>query len=232
LEHILNTLTSWISSVYSALGYWGIVLFMGIESACIPLPSEVIMPVAGFFIAKNLPNGAHFNLYWTAAAGGLGCVWGSVAAYYAGLYGGRPFIMKYGKYILIRGRDLDRADRWYAKYGIAAVFIARLLPIIRTFISFPAGMHRVNMPRFVAYTFIGSFPWCLALAYVGMVMGRHTQDVEKVRKAVSGYFHGADVVIGIILAVMFILWLRHHLRPDEEDMGKSEVETEPASLNL
>lgn len=217
MEHILNTLTNWISGVYGTLGYWGIVLFMGIESACIPLPSEVIMPVAGYYIGANIPGGPQFNLWWTGVAGAMGCVWGSVAAYYAGLYGGRPFVEKYGRYVLIRKRDIDRADRWYKKYGVTAVFFSRLLPVVRTFISFPAGMHRVNMAKFIVYTFVGSFPWCLALSYVGMVMGKNGKAIEQVRKSVSGYFHGADVVIGLLLLVMFGFWLRHHLRPDEED---------------
>ena len=215
MEHILNTLTNWISNVYGTLGYWGIVIFMGIESACIPLPSEVIMPVAGYFIFTALPDGTNFNLWWTAVAGAAGCVWGSLAAYYAGLYGGRPFVAKYGRYVLIRKRDLDRADRWYSRYGGAAVFIARLLPIIRTFISFPAGMHRVNLPKFIIYTFVGSFPWCLMLSYVGMILGKHGEAIGQVRKTVSHYFHGADIVIGVVLVIMFVIWLRHHLRPDE-----------------
>ena len=226
MEHILTSLTTWISGIYGTLGYWGIILFMGIESACIPLPSEVIMPIAGYFVATSLPGGASFNLYWTAAAGALGCVWGSIAAYYAGLYGGRPFLYKYGRYVLIRRRDIDRADQWYAKYGIAAVFFSRLLPIVRTFISFPAGMHRVNLPRFVLYTFVGSFPWCLALSYVGMMMGRHGKQIGQIRKTVSHYFHGADVVVAIALLIVFAVWLRHHLRPDEEDKAREEPEAE------
>ena len=223
MESILTTLTNWISGVYGGLGYWGIILFMGIESACIPLPSEVIMPIAGYFVFSSLPGGEHFNLYWTAVAGALGCVWGSVAAYYAGLYGGRPFVEKYGKYVLIRRRDIDRADRWYARYGVATVFFSRLLPIIRTFISFPAGMHRVNMAKFVIYTFLGSFPWCLALSYAGMIMGKHGKVVGEVRKTVSHYFHGADVVIAIALLAFFAVWLRHHLRPDEEERAKPQA---------
>jgi membrane protein DedA with SNARE-associated domain len=222
LEHILTTLTNWISGMYGTLGYWAIVLFMGIESACIPLPSEVIMPVAGYFIFTELPGGQHFGLWWTAVAGAGGCVWGSLVAYYAGLYGGRPFVAKYGKYVLIRKRDLDRADYWYNKYGIATVFFARLLPIIRTFISFPAGMHKVNLPKFVAYTFIGSFPWCLALSYFGMILGKRFGNLEQVRGTVSGYFHGADVVIAVVLVIMFALWLKHHLKPDEEEVVKAE----------
>ncbi|MDO8586191.1 MAG: DedA family protein [Armatimonadota bacterium] len=223
MEHVLNTLTNWISGVYGTLGYWGIILFMGIESACIPLPSEVIMPIAGYFVAQSLAGGGHFNLWLTGVAGALGCVWGSVVAYYAGLYGGRPFVEKYGRYVLIRRRDIDRADRWYQRYGMATVFFSRLLPIVRTFISFPAGMHRVNLPKFILYTFLGSFPWCLVLSYVGMVLGRHGTP-EEIRKTVSGYFHGADVIVGIFLLVVFALWLRHHLKPDEEETPKAEPE--------
>ncbi|MDO8684895.1 MAG: DedA family protein [Armatimonadota bacterium] len=221
MEHILVVLTKWMTDVFGSMGYLGIILFMGIESACIPLPSEVIMPVSGYLVSTG-----KFNIWWTGVSGALGCVWGSVAAYYAGLYGGRPFIEKYGKYVLIRKRDIDRADRWYSKYGVAVIFFSRLLPVVRTFISFPAGMHKVNMFKFVIYTFLGSFPWCLALAYAGKVMGDNGKEIGQIRKAVSGYFHGADVVIGVVLVVMFALWLRHHLRPDEEDtkIAAGEVE--------
>lgn len=224
MEHVLTTLTNCITGIYGTLGYWGIALFMSIESACIPLPSEIIMPVAGYFTFVALPDGHHFSLWLVALAGAGGEVWGSLVAYHAGLYGGRPFIAKYGKYVLVRKRDLNRADYWYTRYGVAAVFFGRLMPIVRTFISFPAGMHRVNRPKFVLFTFLGSFPWCLFLSYIGMTLAHKFGNLEQMRATISHYFHGADVVMAVVLVIMFALWLKHHLKPDEEEVGSPEVE--------
>src|SRR3972149_11822337 len=163
---ILSAIANWIMSVISSLGYWGVVLLMAIESANIPLPSEIIMPFSGFLVAKGV-----FNLYLTALAGAVGCAIGSVFSYWLGAWGGRPLVEKYGKYILISHHALDLADRWFFRYGEATVFFSRLLPIIRTFIAFPAGVARMDMKRFLLYTFAGSFPWCLGLAYLGVVLG-------------------------------------------------------------
>jgi membrane protein DedA with SNARE-associated domain len=188
------------------MGYGGVVLLMGIESACIPLPSEVIMPFAGFMVASHPER---FSLIGVSVAGALGCVFGSIVAYYAGMYGGRPLVERYGKYLLINHRDLDKADRWFAKYGIAAVFFSRLLPVIRTFISFPAGVARVKFPAFVIYTFMGSLPWCFALAYVGKVLGANWDTLRT-------YFHGADVVIGVVVVAALAFYIYHHVKPEKK----------------
>src|SRR5678815_4590877 len=163
---IIGILSSFIVATISALGYSGVVLLMAIESACIPLPSEIIMPFSGYLVSRG-----EMNLWGVGIAGAVGCVLGSLVAYWVGMYGGRPMIEKYGKYILLSRHDLDIADRWFAKYGEAIVFVSRLLPAIRTFIAFPAGVARMNLTRFVIYTFAGSLPWCLALAYVGQKLG-------------------------------------------------------------
>lgn len=184
------------------LGYAGIVLLMAIESACIPLPSEIIMPFSGYLVFTGA-----FNLHLASLSGAFGCAVGSAVAYYAGMLGGRPFVEKYGRFVLIRHRDLDRADRWFNKYGDAAVFISRLLPVIRTFISFPAGVSKMNFPRFLVYSFVGSVPWCYFLTYLGKVLGQNWQSIK-------GYFHGADVVIGILLLAGFAVFLYHHLKPE------------------
>jgi membrane protein DedA with SNARE-associated domain len=206
VTRILEILAGFIISVISTLGYAGIVLLMAIESACIPLPSEVIMPFSGYLVFAG-----RFNLWLVALAGAAGCVVGSIAAYYAGLYGGRPFIEKYGRYILISHHDLDMADRWFARWGEATIFFSRLLPVVRTFISFPAGVSRMHFGRFVLYTFIGSYPWCLALAYVGMILGDQW-------KTIRVYFHKFDLLIGvaILAAVALFLWrhLKMNARPD------------------
>lgn len=188
------------------MGVSGVGLLMAIESACIPLPSEVIMPFAGYMVFKHPEK---FSLIGVSVAGALGCVVGSILAYYAGLYGGRPFVERYGKYVLMRKKDLDKADRWFAKYGNAAVFISRLLPVVRTFISFPAGVARVRTSTFILYTFLGSLPWCLALAYVGKALGPKWEMLGK-------YFHNADAMIGVVVIFGLALYIYHHLRPEKK----------------
>jgi membrane protein DedA with SNARE-associated domain len=204
LEKLLAPIFIWVKNVIAGWGYPGVAVLMAIESACIPLPSEVIMPFSGFLASEG-----RMNLWWASVAGAVGCGIGSAVAYWIGATGGRAFFEKYGKYLLIRKRDLDSADRWFAKYGEAAVFISRLLPVIRTFISLPAGIARMNFPRFMVYTLVGSLPWCYALAFVGYKMGQHWEDIRR-------YFHGADLVIGIAIAAAFIFWLWHHLKPEKE----------------
>jgi len=207
LNSIIHTVTVWTTTNIANLGYYGIIIMMGIESSCIPLPSEIIMPFGGYLVYKNPEK---FNIWMMGVAGALGCVWGSVVAYWAGKYGGRPFIEKYGHYILVRHKDLDKADAWFAKYGDAAIFFSRLMPVIRTFISFPAGVSRMHFGRFVIYTFLGSFPWCLGLAYVGKVLG------EKWDAQLKKYFHGADIVIITVLLVLVGLYVWHHIKSDRE----------------
>ena len=199
IARIIEILASFIISVISAGGYGGVVLLMAIESACIPLPSEIIMPFSGYLVFRG-----DFDLFGVSLAGAFGCVVGSVPAYYAGLYGGRPLIEKYGKYILVSRHDLDIADRWFARYGDWAIFFSRLLPVVRTFISFPAGVARMNVPRFIVYTFVGSFPWCLGLAYLGMKLGENWDTL-------GVYFHKFDIVIGILIAAGAVYYLWRHL---------------------
>jgi len=207
IAKIITILSHFIVATIAALGYGGIVLLMAIESACIPLPSEIIMPFSGYLVSTG-----ELNLWGVAIAGAIGCVLGSLVAYWVGMYGGRPFIEKYGRYILLSRHDLDIADRWFAKYGEVIVFVSRLLPAIRTFIAFPAGVARMNLTRFVIYTFAGSLPWCLALAYVGQKLGEQWDQDPRLKM----WFHRFDFLIGIA-AVLFIGWWiwRHvkHSRP-------------------
>src|SRR3989475_1355651 len=151
IGRIIEILSAFIVATISTLGYSGIVLLMAIESACIPLPSEVIMPFSGYLVSTG-----KMNLWAVALAGAVGCVLGSLVAYWVGMYGGRPLIEKYGRFVLISHHDLDLADRWFGRYGEAIVFTSRLLPVIRTFIAFPAGVARMNLTRLVIYTFAGS----------------------------------------------------------------------------
>ena len=200
---IIEILSGLIVAAISALGYPGVVLMMGIESACIPLPSEIIMPFSGYLVYSG-----RFDLWAVATAGAVGCVLGSLVAYWVGMYGGRPVIEKYGRYVLISMHDLDIADKWFAKRGELIVFASRLLPVIRTFIAFPAGVARMNLGRFVLYTFIGSFPWCLGLAYVGQKLGEQWDKNE----ALKLWFHRFDFVIGVIGLLAVVWWVRRHLR--------------------
>jgi membrane protein DedA with SNARE-associated domain len=208
-RQILVLLATFVIWIISTLGYAGIVVAMAIESACIPLPSEVIMPFSGYLVSQG-----RFSLWGVSVAGALGCTLGSAVAYAAGAYGGRPFIVEYGRYFLISAHDLDRADRWFARYGMAATFISRLLPVIRTFISLPAGIARVPFIPFLAYAFLGSLPWSWVLAYVGMLLGEHWERV-------GGVLHSLDVVIvlALVAGVAWFLW-RHWPRrvpqPEEE----------------
>src|SRR5258707_4910731 len=165
-EKILAIVFIFINSVISATGYAGVMLLMAIESACIPLPSELIMPFAGYLVFTG-----RFKLLWVAPAGALGCNVGSVIAYEIGCYGGRPLVERYGRWILMGKRELDWADRFFARWGYLAVFVGRLLPVIRTFIVLPAGIARMPRGRFYLYKFFGSLPWCLGLAYFGVKLG-------------------------------------------------------------
>jgi membrane protein DedA with SNARE-associated domain len=202
LEKLITAVATWIMDVISAMGYGGVVLLMAIESACIPLPSEIIMPFAGFLVSKG-----EMTLFGIAMAGAIGCVVGSIPAYYLGMFGGRPLAEKYGKYVLVSKKDLDMADRWFKNHGEIIIFIARLLPGVRTFIAFPAGVARMNMMRFTVYTFVGSFIWCWALGYIGMKAGENWTQL-------SEYFHQSHYVI-IAGGLAFVAWyVWHHFKQD------------------
>ena len=203
IARIIEILSAFIVGTISALGYSGIVLLMAIESACIPLPSEIIMPFSGYLVYTG-----RFNLWAVGVAGAVGCVLGSLVAYWVGTYGGRPLIEKYGRYLLISHHDLDLADRWFSRYGEVIVFASRLLPVIRTFIAFPAGVARMNLKRFVIYTFAGSLPWCIGLAYAGQKLGEQWDKNETLKS----WFHRFDFVIGIIGVLAVAWWVWRHFK--------------------
>ena len=203
IAKIITILSTFIVATISKLGYSGVILLMAIESACIPLPSEIIMPFSGYLVSTG-----QMTLWGVAIAGAVGCVLGSLVAYWVGMYGGRPFIEKYGRYILLSRHDLDIADRWFAKHGEIIVFVSRLLPAIRTFIAFPAGVARMNLPRFVIYTFAGSLPWCLGLAYVGQKLGEQWDKDDTLKT----WFHRFDFLIGIAGALFIIWWVWRHIK--------------------
>src|ERR1043166_6033662 len=203
IARIIEILSAFIVATISTLGYAGIVLLMAIESACIPLPSEIIMPFSGYLVYTG-----RFNIWLVSIAGAFGCVVGSLVAYWIGMYGGRPLIEEDGKYILISRHDLDLADRWFDRFGEIIVFVSRLLPAIRTFIAFPAGVARMNLTKFVIYTFAGSLPWCLGLASVGQKLGEkwNKDDTHKT------WFHRFDFVIGIVGVLAVSWWIWRHIK--------------------
>ena len=203
IARIIEILSGFIVATISLLGYSGIVLLMAIESACIPLPSEIIMPFSGYLVSTG-----QMNLWAVGTAGAVGCVLGSLVAYWVGMYGGRPLIEKYGRYVLISPHDLDMADRWFATRGEIIVFVSRLLPAIRTFIAFPAGVARMNLKRFVIYTFAGSFPWCLGLAYFGQKLGEKWNKDDTLKT----WFHRFDFLIGIAAVLLIGWWIWRHVR--------------------
>jgi membrane protein DedA with SNARE-associated domain len=210
---IIEALAVFTTGVIASMGYGGVVLLMAIESACIPLPSEIIMPFAGYLVFKG-----QFTLLGSAFWGAVGCVVGSIPAYYLGLYGGRPLIERYGRYVLISHHDLDVADRLFARFGQWVVLGARMLPVVRTFIAFPAGVSRMNMPRFVAYTFIGSFPWCYGLAWLGRKLGEQWHSDPRLKAA----FHRFDAAIGVAIVACAVVFIWHKLRSAKRTAAAAE----------
>ncbi|MBE3588176.1 MAG: DedA family protein [Thermoanaerobacteraceae bacterium] len=187
LEPVIQRTVAFIS----ALGYWGIAIGMAIESANIPLPSEVILPFGGYLVSTG-----RLDFFWAAMAGTIGGTVGSIFSYFFGLWGGRPFLLRYGPYVGISRKHLELAEHWFDRYGEVTVFFTRLMPIVRTFISLPAGISGMNFPRFVIYTFLGSLPWSFFLTYLGLKMGQHWQDLKY-------WFHRLDlVVVGILLVLL------------------------------
>src|ERR1700761_8681605 len=202
-ERILPFLVHFVTQVIGSLGYAGIAALMGIESACIPLPSEIILPFAGYLVYTG-----RFSLFWAATAGAIGCNLGSIVAYWVGAAGGRPLVERYGRWVLMSHHDLDRMTRFFEKYGTITVLLGRLLPVVRTFIAFPAGVARMPQLRFHIYTFIGSWPWCFALAYVGMKLGEKWHTDPRFEQA----FHRFHLAVEIALVAGIVWFVWSHLK--------------------
>ena len=202
---MLAMLASWIVAAIGATGYAGVAALMALESACIPLPSEVIMPFAGY-----LASTGRFNLVLTALAGAIGCNIGSTVAYWVGARGGRRWLERWGPRVLIHRQDLERADRFFARFGPIAVLIARVLPVVRTFIALPAGIVRMRQWPFQVYTFVGSFAWCYALAAIGYQLGAKWDSDPRLR----AFLHQFDLVIVAfgLAAVAVFVWSRTRQR--------------------
>lgn len=188
----MHQLSASLTHFISALGVWGIFIGMIIESACIPLPSEVIMLYGGFMVAQG-----SLSFFWVITAGVLGNLVGSLLMLWIGSRFGRPFVERYGKYILFNYEHLDKADRWFAKYGDWATFFGRILPIIRTFISLPAGIAKMKAGRFTLFTLLGCIPWNLALTYFGMKLGQHWETAQK-------FTHPLTYIVALIVVILII----------------------------
>ena len=195
--------------VYDAIGWPGVVGLMAVESACIPFPSEVIMPFAGWLLVNDKGHGWPY-LFLGAFYGALGNTIGSLIAYAAGAWGGRPLIEKYGRYVLLTRKDVDWADNWFRKRGEVTVLASRVLPVVRTFISLPAGISRMNLPRFTALTFLGSYPFALALITAGYLLGDNWESLTK-------YFRPVTYPLAALLVIGVVYFFYHRIRAVRTD---------------
>jgi membrane protein DedA with SNARE-associated domain len=194
-----------LSQLFESIGWGGVVGIMALESANIPIPSEVTMPLSGWLLVQARGGTGLQAFLLGGLWGGLGCTLGSVASYALGSFGGRALLDRYGKYLMLNAHDLELADRWFARWGEWTAFLSRLLPIVRTFISFPAGVSRARFLPFVAYTFVGSFLWCAGLAYGGFAFGARWEELRAIMRPF-------DIPIGIIILGGVIYYLFHHIR--------------------
>ncbi len=210
MEAIEHQILELITRVYDSIGWPGVVALMAIESASIPLPSELIMPLSGWMLiqAKGL---SQWYVLLAGFYGAVGNLLGSLAAYWVGARGGRPLLERYGRYVLITRGDLEMADRWFARYGSWAVFLSRLLPVVRTFISFPAGVARVPLLRFSLLTFAGSFPWSVGLAWGGYVLGENWEGLRRVMRP----FDIPIIAVAVAVVAYYVVRRIRHLRAQD-----------------
>ncbi|HEX9675288.1 MAG TPA: DedA family protein [Anaerolineales bacterium] len=207
-----------LSRLFQDIGWGGVVGIMALESANIPIPSEVTMPLSGWLLVQARGGTGLQALLLGGLWGGLGCTLGSVASYALGAFGGRALLDRYGKYLMLNAHDLELADRWFARWGEWTAFLSRLLPIVRTFISFPAGVSRARFLPFVAYTFVGSFLWCAGLAYGGFAFGARWEELRAIMRPF-------DIPIGILILGGMIYYLIHHIRRGSRSDKPQELES-------
>ena len=193
---MITFLGQFVEHLILSFGYSGVFIAMAIESACIPLPSEIILPFTGYLVFAG-----HFGFWQATVMATLGNLFGGLVAYYAGVWGGRPFLKRYGRYFLINERELAWTERLFERHGEMTVLVGRMLPIVRTFISLPAGIARMNPFKMATYTAVGAFLWSALLIFVGQKLGENWDSLKP-------YFHRADVVIGgaIVIAVTYVVW--------------------------
>ena len=207
--NIFETLSNFVIAVVERLGYGGVFVGMTLESTGLPLPSEIIMAFAGYLVWEG-----RLTLLGITLAGTLGCLAGSLIAYGIGAYGGRPLLERYGKYVFIRASELDRGEQWFAKHGESAVFISRLLPVVRTYISFPAGIVRMDVKRFSVYTALGSLPFCFVFAYVGVMLGPHWEHIRGLFRYVN-----IAVIVGLVVLIGYLIYRRAWIVERLGDIG-------------
>jgi membrane protein DedA with SNARE-associated domain len=206
LAFIDQIVIPFLNSLYGVAGYAGVILAMAIESAMIPLPSELILPYAGFLVSDPTQieplTGQPWNYWLVVIAATIGNTLGSLVAYAIGAWGGRPFLERYGKYLLIRQHEIELAERFFERYGAATAFFSRLLPIVRTFISFPAGVARMNLAKFIVYSTAGAFLWSMLLVYAGVVLGENWTEIRHALQP----FDLAIAVAVVVVVILFIWW--------------------------
>ena len=220
LAFIDEIVIPFLNNLYGAVGYVGVMLAMAIESAMVPLPSELILPYAGFLVSDPTQlepiTGQPWNFWIVVVVATIGNTLGSLVAYAIGAYGGRPFLERYGKYLLIRPHEIELADSFFARHGGATVFIGRLLPIVRTFISFPAGVARMRISTFIIYSTAGAFIWSCLLVYAGVVLGDNWTEI---RHALQPF--DLAIAVAVAAAVLLFVWWRLGMpgRPGRRDDG-------------
>ena len=200
ISTVIDFLVAFVVATIDRLGYAGVFALMALESCGIPIPSEAIMPFSGFLVAEGT-----MNLWLLTLVGALGNLAGSLVAYEIGRRGGRPLIEKWGRYLLISRHDLDLADRWFSRFGNATVFFGRLLPVVRTYISFPAGVAKMNLARFSLYTLLGALPWTLLFAWLGVQAGSHWPEIRE-------RLHNFDLAIALLIIAVVGWWIWRHIK--------------------
>lgn len=218
MEALEHQLVEFLMNLFQTIGWFGVVVIMALESANIPIPSEVTMPLAGWMLVQAQGLSPWHAILLGGLWGAVGCTLGSVISYALGAWGGRPLVERYGKYILVQEEDLEKADRWFARWGDWAAFISRLLPIVRTFISFPAGVVRMNFPRFSLFSFVGSFIWCGLLALGGYYFGEHWEELRALMRPF-------DIPIALVILAAVIYYVYHHVRRRKNRAPVTDLES-------
>lgn len=209
---LLEQISLFVTGTIQSFGYFGVAGLMAIESMNIPLPSEVILPFAGWQVSHGV-----MNIHAAALAGSIGCVIGSAISYALGFYGGRPFLMKYGKWLLVSQKDFQQAEKWVSKYGVATFFVGRLLPVARTFISLPAGILREKLWPFLLTTFLGSWIWSYVLIYLGVRLGDNWESLKPL-------WHKFDAIIIVIGVILFATFLYRHIKQIKKEQQQLKLQ--------
>jgi membrane protein DedA with SNARE-associated domain len=225
MRELIDTIETFViafsSSTYDFMGWWGLIVLMSIESTAIPLPSEVIMPLAGWMLVADKDLGFEY-VVMVGLMGAIGSLLGSLAEYYASRAGGRPVIEKFGKYMLITRKDLERADKWFETRGEITIFVARMIPGVRGFISIPAGIARMNVIKFSIFTFLGALPWTFGLAWGGYALGSNYEDIRHVTRPFD-----VPIILGVLALIALFLWKRiRELRAEAAEL-RAAVAAEP-----